>query len=289
VAPNGALVRMTVALGEPGSVPTLADESVPFLPSGLPQCAADLRVVSVTCTGLVPDTRYTLVRQRGDAVVDGHATAQGVMKLTGLPGAEPLEGGDLLTLRNSAGRALTRLHVAHLRVAIDGSQTVLASGTCQPGDYWGAPMTDPPASEAVGVPGSTGLGTVCPASGSAKGLSDTTIEQADDLSGGLTVTEVPLIEGEIPAQDATVYGPFRALAQTGVPGAHGAVEPAAASVAVTITPVGSKHVAWSNANVAVASGVAVSGLAKGVYDATWILRDRNGDTRTVQTTFVQAG
>jgi hypothetical protein len=289
VAPNGALVRMTVALGEPGSVPTLADESVPFLPSGLPQCAANLRLGSVTCTGLVPNTKYTLARQRGHAVADGHATADGAMTVTSLPGTEPVQGGDLLTLRNSARRVLTRLHVAHLRVAIDGTQTVLASGTCQPGDYWGAPLTDPPASDAVGEPGSTGLGTVCPASGSAKGLSDSTIEQTDDLSGGLTETEVPLIEGEIPAQDATVYGPFRALAQTGVPGAHGAVEPAAAAVAVTITPVGSKHAAWSNANVAVARGVAVSGLAKGVYDATWVLHDRSGDTRTAQTTFVQAG
>jgi hypothetical protein len=31
----------------------------------------------------------------------------------------------------------------------------------------------------------------------------------------------------------------------------------------------------------------VSGLAKGVYVARWVVTDANGDTRTVKTRFVQ--
>ena len=285
-APMGALVRLTVPLGEPGSVPTIEDEDVPFLPSGVPECSVELRTATVTCTGLVPDARYTLTRKRGNAVDDGHANAAGVATFAGLPGSDPVTGGDLLTLRNVAHRALTALHVAHLRVAIDGNQTVLASGTCQPGDYWGAQLTTEPESQAVGEPGATGTGAVCPANGNAKGLSDAPIAQTDDLSGGMTTTSLPTLEGEAPAEDATVYGGFRALAQTGVPGPHGSVVHTSATVSVSVRLAGSKHVVWKATNVDTAQGVAATALPKGVYDATWVISDRNGDTRTVATTFV---
>ena len=288
-APNGALVKLTVALGEPGSAPTLANSDVPFEPSGIPGCTADLRLGTVSCSGLVPSADYTLTRSRGKVVRSGHADSSGVLLVSDLPGPQPIVGGDRLTLRNAARRVLTTLHVAHLRVAIDGEETVLASGTCQPGDYWGAPLTKEPSSSAVGEPGSTGLGSICPASGSAKGLSDSAIAQADDLSGGLTETSVPALEGEAPLNDATVYGAFTALAQTGVPTANGGTAPAAASVSLAISPAGSSRVVWHAGNVALPKGVAVRGLAAGVYRATWIVRDANGDTRTAQTTFVESG
>jgi hypothetical protein len=115
------------------------------------------------------------------------------------------------------------------------------------------------------------------------------IAQPDDRSGGLTQTSVPLLTGEAPSLDATVYGPFRALAQTGVPGPHGSVLPAGARVSVAFTRVGTRRAAFRSANVAGARGVAVRGLAAGVYRAVWVVQDLNGDTRTVVTRFVQAG
>ena len=56
------------------------------------------------------------------------------LRFRGSPG---IRGGDVLTLTNRARRVLTRLHVAHLRVDIKATQTVIASGRCEPGLYYG--------------------------------------------------------------------------------------------------------------------------------------------------------
>jgi hypothetical protein len=289
VAPSGAQVALTVALGEPGSVAQVNNAQVPFAQSGLPACTADLRRQVAECSGLVPFARYTLTRLRRGVAVRARAGFDGVARFGRMRGSAGIRGGDVLRLTNSARRVLTTLHVARLRAAIDGDQTVLAGGTCQPGEYWGAPLRLPPPSPAIGVPGATGRGTVCPASGRARGLPSAVIAQPDDRSGGLTQTSVPLLTGEAPSLDATVYGPFRALAQTGVPGPHGSVLPAGARVSVAFTRVGTRRAAFRSANVAGARGVAVRGLAAGVYRAVWVVRDLNGDTRTVVTRFVQAG
>ena len=39
---------------------------------------------------------------------------------------------------------MTTLHVAHLKVAINGEQAVLAGGTCEAGDYYGPPLPEAP-------------------------------------------------------------------------------------------------------------------------------------------------
>jgi hypothetical protein len=206
-----------------------------------------------------------------------------------MPGPLRVTGGDVMRLLNAAGRMLTALHVAHLRVAIDGSETTLAGGRCQGGDYWGPPVRTQPLSSAVNQGGVTGTGTICPNDGHAQGLPDSPIEQTDDFSGGLTRTEVPLLEGTDPGNDATVYGAFLALAQTGLPTANGGTYAGGTAVALTIAPAGSTHVAFHAANVDTSAGAAVGALPAGVYDARWVVRDVNGDTRTVQTTFVEAG
>jgi hypothetical protein len=126
---------------------------------------------------------------------------------------------------------------------------------------------------------------VCPTDGSAAGLPDATIAQADDLSGGRTETSVPLLEGMAPANDAIVSGAFTALAQTGVPGADGAVLPTGAKVALTIFGRGGK-VMFHTPN-AVTGVITVPALPAGVHSAMWVVEDRNGDTRTVLTKFVE--
>ena len=279
--PDGALVKLTVALGEPDSVSASPSSQLSFIPSGFPSCTAFLRIGAVRCSGLVPAGRYRLAR-RGHTVAQGRAGGAGVVTLAGLD----VKGGDVLTLVDGAGRRLTSLHVAHLRVDIAGDQTQIASGTCQPGDYWGPPVTHAPTSGQIGE-GISGSGTICPNSGRAKGLPAAEIAQTDEFSGGQTETQVPVIESTAPIQDETLYGSFIASAQSGLPGPHGSVAATGVPVALTIAPAGHRrHVAFHSTNVDTASGVTVPALTPGSYVATWVLHDAAGDTRTVTTRFV---
>ena len=80
-----------------------------------------------------------------------------------------VRGGETLTLRNRAGRTMTALHVAHLQVALRGSDAQVAGGSCEPGAYWGAPVSRFPAGRGR-APSVAGSGTVCPLGGQAAGL-----------------------------------------------------------------------------------------------------------------------
>jgi hypothetical protein len=277
--PNGTLVKLTIALGEPNSVSALGNGQLLFSPTGFPSCTAFLRIRTVRCSGLAPGARYRLGRG-GRGLGDGRAGSEGVLTLGGLP----VRGGDVLTLINGAGRRLTALHVAHLQVHLIGDQTQVASGICQSGDYWGQPLVRPPVSAAVGS-GISGAGRVCPASGRAGGLPTADIAQTDDFSGGQTETQVPDILSTAPIQDETLYGAFAASAQTGLPGPHGSVSAAGVPVSLTIATAASRHRVFHAANVDTARGVGVPALAPGAYVATWVLRDAAGDTRTVTTRF----
>jgi hypothetical protein len=278
--PNGALVKMTVAVGEPNSVTAVPNRQLLVAPSGFPTCTAFLRIRTVRCSGLVPGARYHLVR-RGRTIGHGRAGGAGAVTISRLS----VRGGDIVSLVNAAGRRLTALHVAHLRVDLIGSETAVASGTCQAGDYWGPPVSKPPISASIGQ-GIGATGTICPPSGRAKGMSATHIIQTDDFSGGQTVTQVPQIESTAPIQDETLYGSFEASAQTGLPGPHGAISARGVPVALTIARVGSRHRVFRAANVDTPRGVNVPALAPGPYVATWVLRDAAGDTRTLTTRFV---
>ena len=134
--------------------------------------------------------------------------------------------------------------------------------------------------------GIAGSGTVCPDNGRGPGLPTAVIAQTDDFSGGLTETQVPLIESTAPIQDATLYGGFVASAQSGLPGPHGAVVRGRRADRRHRHPgrLGSARV--HAGNVDTASGVAVAALTPGPYVATWVLHDAAGDTRTVTTRFV---
>jgi hypothetical protein len=286
---SGAEVSLSVTLGEPGSLGFLSNDEVPLAQSGVPQCAADLRLQLVTCTGLVPSAHYTLSRARGRGSRRGKANVFGILKIADLPGPLPVTGGDVLTLRNSARRILTALHVAHLRVAIKGTANTITSGTCQPDDYFGAPLRTNPASSGVGDAGAAGLGRICPASGHAKGLSAKVIAETDDLSGGITQTSLPVLAGTTPSNDAIVPSSFRALAQTGIPQSDGEVALTGAKVSVTIRLLGARRASVSAAGANHARGVPVTGLKAGVYTATWVISDLNGDTRTEVTKFEVEG
>ncbi|MGE5617471.1 MAG: hypothetical protein ACM3UX_00890, partial [Candidatus Woesearchaeota archaeon] len=207
--PYGALVKLTIPLGEPNSAPSLNNGAVPFTATGFPSCTADLERQIVSCGGLVPGELYTITRRRGRART--RANGGGAIRLSKLPGRGRLRGGDVLTLRNRAGRVLTVLHVAHLQVALNDRRANVASGTCEPGDWWGPMSTPLPPGllEVLGIsPGSAGGSAICPLSGRAHGLPASGIEQTDDRSGGMTRTAVPKISSFSPADGAELYGRF---------------------------------------------------------------------------------
>ncbi|MGH2876287.1 MAG: hypothetical protein ACRDLV_08560, partial [Solirubrobacteraceae bacterium] len=278
--PDGALVRMTVALGEPDSVSAARNGQLLYKPSGFPTCTAFLRIRAVRCSGLVRHGAYRLVRA-GRTLGRGRGGSTGAVTIGGLP----IRGGDVVTLIDSAGRRLTSLHIAHLRVSIIGEQTRIASGSCQPGEYWGRPLKGPPISGAIGS-GIAGTGRICPVSGHAAGLPTADIAQTDEFSGGQTKTQVPQVRSTAPIQDETLYGAFVASAQSGLTGPHGSVSAAGVPISLTIRRAGGGRVVFHADNADTRAGVSVPALAPGGYVARWVLHDAAGDTRTVTTRFV---
>jgi hypothetical protein len=277
----GGLVSLTVPVGEPGSVSLASTPLAGFTPGGFPSCEADLALQSVACTGLVPGAKYTITdrRQRRTGKAD---------LIGGLFVTLRLRRRDDIRLSNGT-RRLTTLHVANLRVKIVGGNPVLAGGSCQPGEYYGAPLSAVPTSAAAGLPtplsaGGVALtGEICPNSGRAAGLPSNDIMQTDELSGGLTETEVPNIHVSTPLNDETLYGGFTALARTGV------ALPGRARLQLSLRVVSSRGRAVVKVrNVNTRRGVHVGALSPGRYGAIWTLTDFNGDTRTVETAFVEA-
>jgi hypothetical protein len=283
--PNGGLVSLTVPVGEPDSFSSFFNPTG-FFPSGFPACTADLEAQTVTCSGLVAGDDY--------AVTDGGTTSSGTADGTGTV-TVPLaaHGGDSVVLSNGS-RTLTTLHVAHLRVDITGEQDAVSGGTCQAGDYFGAPLSAPPTNLSAGDPsvlagGAALTGAICPTSGNPAGMPTSDIAQTDDQSGGQTQTEVPDIEDTSPLQGETMSGAFIALAESGLPGPNNTITPtdSTSTIALRIAPMSGGAPVFTAANVDTVSGASVPVLSPGTYKATWTLTDANGDTRTVTTRFIE--
>ena len=276
---TGALVKLTVPAGEPDSVSSFFNPFAVIPQGGFPACTGDLEAKTVTCTGLVPGETYKLKDRAKSA--SGQADGTGTVSV---PLA--IKGGDTVVLSNGS-RTLTRLHVAHLRAAIKGNQTLLSGGHCQPGEYYGPPVTTPPTNASAGsISGGIALtGEICPLNGNAAGLPASTIAQTDDLSGGQTMTEVPSIVSTSPLRGENVSGTFTARARAGFPGPNNTTIPNDARIALKITRSG--KTVFSAPNVNIKGGVNVKGLRSGTYTATWTLIDANGDTRTRLTQFFE--
>jgi hypothetical protein len=201
--------------------------------------------------------------------------------------------GDSVSLSNGA-RTLTTLHVANLRVAITGEQTVLSGGICQAGEYFGGPLSAAPTNASAGAPsalagGAALTGAICPLSGAAVGLPSSGIAQTDDMSGGQTQTEVPDVEDTSPIEGETMRGTFVALAESGLPGPNNSVlrTDSTSAIALSIARSSGGSPVFSTHNVDTANGVFVRGLKPGTYTATWTLSNPNGDARTVTTRFIE--
>ena len=275
--PDGGLVKMTVPVGETDAVPAIPGFVPLFTPTGFPRCFAELEAQAVTCTGLREVTTYTLTD--GTQSVSAKASREGV-----LTASLTIKGGDAIALSNASKRVLTTLHVADLKVNIDGNDaTVVASGTCSPGEYWGGPLEGPFNSAESGEPsaiagGAALTGEICPLSGHAGGLPTAALGQTDELSGGATFTSVPEVANTSPMQAETMYGTFTALAEAG----EGTPQ-----IALSISSSAGGSPVFSTSNVDTATGTQVSGLEPNTYAATWTLTNVNGDTRTVTTRFIE--
>jgi hypothetical protein len=287
--PAGGLVKLTVPVGETDAISDFTSPLDPiFDPSGFPNCTADLEFATVTCTGLVFQRAYTFTDGSSQVTAGADDTGTAVAQFS------HIGGGDTISVSNGS-RTLTTLHVAHLQVTIDGDSSALASGTCQAGDYYGAPLnqvsTNAGAGESTAAAGGSALtGQVCPMDGDATGLPDSVINQTDDASGGQTQTEVPDVLDTSPMEGETVYGSFTALAETGLPGQDNEEQSTDGftTVAALITPAGGGSTIGVGPNADTPSGVTVSGLQPGAYNALWVLTDANGDRRLVGTRFIEA-
>ena len=276
---TGALVTLTVPAGEADSVSSFSNPFLTLPSGGFPTCTGDLAAKTVTCTGLVPGEKYKLK--------DGAKSASSKADGTGTVSVPlAIKGGNRVALSNGS-RTLTTLHVAHLKVTIKGNQPVLSGGKCQPGEYYGPPVTTPPTSASAGsITGGFALtGEICPLDGNAAGLPASTIAQTDEFSGGLTVAQAALIVSSTPPRGAKVFGKFTARARAGFQGPNNKIIPNDARIALRITRSG--KTVFSAANVDTKGGVTVAGLRRGTYTAIWTLIDANGDTRTVVTQFIE--
>ncbi len=283
---NGGLVNLAVPIGEADAVSLYSSPLATFAPSGFPSCIADLQVQAVNCAGLVSGEGYTLTDGRTKAHVAQAADHSGT--ITGQFAIGSLQGGDAVSLSNGA-RTLTTLHVARLRVAITAEQAVLSGGACEPGSYYGPPLSDTPTNKSAGGPGVALTGQICPMNGQAAGLPSSSITQTDEHSGGQTQTEVPDIADTSPLQGETVYGRFTALAQAAFAGPGNSVLPAdkTSTIALSIARAAGGSAVFRAGNVDTVDGVPVNGLKPGTYNATWTLKNANGDTRTLTTRFIE--
>jgi uncharacterized protein (DUF2141 family) len=270
--PNGGLVNLTVPAGEADALslfqnPLSIATGIPFTPTGFPTCSAALTAQAVTCTGLVPGSRYT---------VNGNgATADSTGKIVV---SMPISRGQSLALSNGS-RTLTTLHVANLKVSInDSSASKVAGGTCSPDEWTGGPLSTAPTNTEAGGPGVALSGAACPSSGDATGMSTSNVAQTDELSGGQSVVKLPDVLDTSPLSGETMYGGFVALAES-----TGASLP----ISVSIAPASGGAPLFTAVNADTATGVQVPALKPGTYKATWIVSDPNGDTRVLTTRFIE--
>lgn len=224
-----------------------------------PQCSGDLVDGKVTCSGL---TSHTFTVTRGaDVVTLTRTFDQGTASLPG-----GLHAGDTVQLKEQGlSRLLTTLTVDPLREdLVDGSIT---SGTCRAYKWLG--FGD----------------ALCPSNGDLSGIGNGTSSTTslDDTSGGSTTLDIPSFIFTSPTDGDSVSGSFVANADT--------VGPATQSITLTVF-----HRAANGSNgtqvgsaltVDPTSGVTVSGLTPGRYNAVWKLTDSHGDTSTTHSQFIE--
>lgn len=243
---------------------------------GGPACSGDLVTGQLVCNNLNAGN-FAVSRNGGSAVAltttpifAGSAVYQGMAFLPGLA------AGDTVALDETSPMATTRhlttLHAFGLRIDIDVNGN--DSGSCQPNKVFSA-------------------GPLCPSSGVFPASLGAGTSLLDDLSGGSTIVNVPILFNLIPTQnDSMSGGTFTAYGDLSNVGSTAQVLAATSSVNLQIVPHGSTTPAFnqnmtpSSDSVGPFESLNVSGLSAGRYFANWLLTDSHADTAAYSNLFV---
>ena len=263
---DGSVLLLTVPAPLPG-VGDIADG----IGSVSPTCTADLVTLAVSC-GPLPIGAYTLVETRQGTQVVSQSEAVELEDAYAYYQLSSLHAGDVLTLHidGSGERAIAVQQVQPLKVqeqeslGVGGPTAGTTGGACQPLEWL---------AEGDGI---------CPADGQMPTSSVPGTE--DDLGGSTTTVTPPLIEAVSPKDGEDVAGgTIQAFANL--------TEADAAPITLTVAPLNGGAAASVSGEASSSTGATVSGLTPATrYRATWSFTDTDGDTVTLNTTFIdQAG
>jgi hypothetical protein len=248
----------------------------------------------ISCDNLVAGN-YSLVKNSGPPQTFSldFGQQQALQTLTALT------PGDVVVLNytgpSSPARPLTTLHVNTLRADValqpsNGFTNMLLqlSTTCQVGEwFYGSDSGQVCTTGGHPAPPDFGSSFIASPPNGTVGL-------LDEFSGNATTVTIGQVTSTGPLNGESIYDAYTAYASANVGGccAPDTTDPVALQVApIAHTPAcpdASCTAFTGNANSA--SGVTVSGLAPGQYQAAWTLTNPHGDTSSLMTTFnVQAG
>lgn len=235
----------------------------------------------VICGNLDRSIGYTVRRKRADVVQESVGLDPGNNQAS----LTELAPGDVLELRPAgfgSPRLLTSVTVRSLHAHLDYGGSYV---TCGPG-FWIQPKADILCDD-----GSVDLDPERFTEYAIDDNSPQMVTLEDDLSGGGTAVVVPSIWTTVPRDGESVWGSsWRARASTSN-GAFIFSNPSGATVTVYVRPWVSPidDGPWTQipGNALGASGVSVSGLSEGLWEARWRITDAHGDTRDTNTLFFQ--
>jgi hypothetical protein len=302
---SGALLPATLSITKAapmlgaGELGTLSDANSAVDVRAAPQCVVLLYDVTqqgpaVACFGLASGANLQLVHRRGATTLETVPFTSGG-DLYSTPLATAVQSGDVITLRMAAApqRVLASVTAATLRLDLgpknaDGWTT--PAGDCAPAGRWiGAASVDSGIGDLLCGAGGTPIGQEADELVMRSRLGTDAIVLLDDRAGGGTAVAPPSVTATVPADSGAMWGAtWSAYADTDTM----AFPWSASGIAVefgyrvrtdplSTTP----FTVVGNANAS--TGLAVSGLAPGRYDGRWRITDPHGDTRTLETIFMQ--
>jgi hypothetical protein len=273
-----AVLTSTYDDGSSASTTLTTISDVGVLGAGPSSCSADLVTDEVTCTGLNRGTFAVALNGGAPVPLTKPSSVAPGESASGAATVPGLESGDVLTLREvGVTRTLSTLHLFPLRGAFTGDWSI--TGECGPGrllefipDAW------PP----------------CPANGELiQNWPYLTLPtEIDDLSGGTIQASVPSLSNLSPTSSAPVAtSGFTASAEinAGTPASQALAE--TRSVKLTVIPAGGSESVFAHDmtphrdNTGALETASVPSLAKGDYQANFLLTDVNGDTVAYSTRF----
>jgi hypothetical protein len=268
----------------PGRVEVIGDAPLPRpgFENGPPICDADYVDGTISCSGL-NGFPFTANRARGNETVALTYDGGNFQASAAMPGG--FQTGDTVTLTEQGiSRVMSTLKLDTLRTdapsfsyeyGIGGPGSTSADetfgGSCSPNKW----LTQFPFFGFV-----TDLCNPDGTQPASSGGFDTATY--DDTSGGSASVDIPDFEIEVPANGESIEAPFFAYADT--------FGPTPKTITLTIHQRNADGTNGSQVGgtltVDPVKGVEVSGLGAGRYNATWLLTDTHGDTRTLDTQFI---